>query len=110
RERTVVAVEALEGTDAAIRRGAELGRGAVSVIKVWKPSQDPRLDFPVIGPETVATLAAGGARLLAVEAGRVLVLEREEVAARADAAGVCVIGVADDALPGAADGAAGGGE
>jgi len=94
RERTVLAVEAIEGTDEAIRRGAALGRGAVSVIKVWKPTQDPRLDVPVIGPETIATLAAAGAGLLAVEAGRTLVLERAELVARADAAGVCVLGVA----------------
>jgi DUF1009 family protein len=93
RERTVLAVEAIEGTDAAIRRGAALGGGAVSVVKIWKPSQDPRLDVPVIGPETIATLAGAGARLLAVEAGRTLVLERAEVVARADAAGICVLGV-----------------
>lgn len=97
RERTVLAVEAIEGTDEAIRRGAALGRGAASVLKVWKPTQDPRLDVPVIGPETVTTLAAAGARLLAVEAGRTLVLERAEVAARADAAGICVLGVAEPA-------------
>jgi DUF1009 family protein len=89
----VLAVEAIEGTDAAIRRGGRLGSGAVSVVKVWKPTQDPRLDFPVIGPATLATLIEAGGTLLAVEAGRTLVLEREEVVARADAAGVCVLGV-----------------
>jgi DUF1009 family protein len=97
RERTVLAVEAIEGTDAAIRRGAALSGGPVSVLKVRKPSQDPRLDVPVVGPETIATLAAAGASLLAVEAGRTLVLERAEVVARADAAGVCVLGVAGGA-------------
>jgi DUF1009 family protein len=95
RSRSVLAVEAIEGTDAAIRRGAALAGGGASVLKVWKPSQDPRLDFPVIGPETITTLAEVGAALLAVEAGRTLVLAREEVVARADAAGVCVLGVAD---------------
>lgn len=94
RERTVLAVEAIEGTDEAIRRGAALGGGPVSVLKVHKPSQDPRLDVPVIGPETIATLVEVGARLLAVEAGHTLVLEREAVVARADAAGICVLGVA----------------
>jgi DUF1009 family protein len=97
-DRTVLAVEALEGTDAAIRRAAALGRGRLSVLKVWKPSQDPRLDFPVIGPETIATLVEVGAALLAVEAGRTLVLERAETLARADAAGVCVLGVAGPGL------------
>lgn len=99
RERTVLAVEAIEGTDEAIRRGAALGRGAVSVLKIRKPSQDPRLDVPVVGPETIATLAGAGARLLAIEAGRTLVLERAELVARADAAGVCVLGVAAGASP-----------
>jgi DUF1009 family protein len=93
RDRTVLAVEAIEGTDSAIRRGAALGGGAVSVLKVSKPSQDPRLDVPVIGPETIATLAAAGARLLAVEAGRTLVLERVKVVAAADTAGICLLGV-----------------
>ena len=99
RERTVLAVEAIEGTDEAIRRGAALGGGDVSVLKVSKPSQDPRLDVPVIGPETIATLAAAGARLLAVEAGRTLVLDREAVVAGADAAGICVLGVPEAGLP-----------
>jgi DUF1009 family protein len=97
RERTVLAVVAIEGTDAAIRRGAALGRGGASVLKVWKPSQDPRLDFPVIGPDTIDALAAAGATLLAVEAGRTLVLERDALVRRADAAGVCVLGVAEGA-------------
>ena len=98
RERTVLAVEAIEGTDEAIRRGAALGGGDVSVLKVSKPSQDPRLDVPVIGPETIATLAAAGARLLAIEAGRTLVLERDAVVAGADAAGICVLGVPEEGL------------
>jgi DUF1009 family protein len=98
RERTVLAVEAIEGTDEAIRRGAALGGGDVSVLKVSKPAQDPRLDVPVIGPETIATLAAAGARLLAVEAGRTLVLERDAVVAGADAAGICVLGVPEAGL------------
>ncbi|MCL4684509.1 UDP-2,3-diacylglucosamine diphosphatase LpxI [Myxococcota bacterium] len=93
RERTVLAVEAIEGTDAAIRRGAALGGGDVSVLKVSKPNQDARLDVPVIGPETIVTLAAAGARLLAVEAGRTLVLERAALVSAADAAGICVLGV-----------------
>ena len=103
RERVVLAVEAIEGTDQAIRRGGALGRGAVSVIKVAKPTQDPRLDVPVIGPETIHTLVEAGARLLAVEAGRTLVLERAELVARADAAGICVLGVAGDAAGGDAE-------
>jgi DUF1009 family protein len=97
RARAVLAVEAIEGTDAAIRRGGALGGGEASALKVWKPTQDVRLDFPAIGPDTVSTCAGAGVRLLAVEAGRTLVLERAELVARADAAGICVLGVAGPA-------------
>jgi len=94
RQRTVLAVEAIEGTDAAIRRGGTLGRGRACAVKVWKPDQDPRLDFPTIGPGTVETLRESGVALLAVEAGRTLVLERGELVSRADAHGICILGVA----------------
>jgi len=93
RDRSVLAVEAIEGTDEAIRRGGRLGRGQVCVVKVWKPGQDPRFDFPTVGPATLATLAEAGAALLAVEAGRTMVLERDEVVRRADALGIALLGV-----------------
>lgn len=95
KDQSVLAVEAIEGTDAAVRRGGALGRGGVAVLKVFKPGQDPRFDAPTIGPETIATLALAGATLLAVEAGRTLVLDRDVVVARADAAGVALLGVPD---------------
>lgn len=95
KDKTLLAVEAIEGTDAAIRRGGALGRGGVVVIKIFKPGQDARFDAPTIGPETVATLAEAGAALLAVEAGRTLVLDREEVVRRADAHGIALLGVPD---------------
>ncbi len=93
KERSVLAVEAIDGTDATIRRGGALGRGEVCVVKVWKPGQDPRFDFPTIGPDTVDTLAEAGAALMALEAGCTLVLERDEVVRRADAHGIALLGV-----------------
>ena len=93
RERAVLAVEAIEGTDAALRRGGALARGGACAVKVWKPEQDPRLDYPTIGAATVETLRESGVALLAVEAGRTLVLERDAVVERADAAGICILGV-----------------
>jgi len=93
KDKSVLAVEAIEGTDAAIRRGGALGRGGVAVLKVFKPGQDPRFDAPTIGPETVETLAAAGATLLAVEAQRTLVLERADVVRSADAYGIALLGV-----------------
>lgn len=100
--RAVLAVEAIEGTDEAIRRGVGLGRGGACVVKVAKPQQDPRFDVPVVGVETVRALAAGCGALLAVEAGRTLLLEREALLREADAAGIAVIGVDGRRLPGGA--------
>lgn len=95
RDRAVLAVEAIEGTDAAIRRGGELGRAGACVVKVAKPKQDPRFDLPAIGTDTLDALLEARATVLAVEAGRTLVLDREALTARADAAGVAVLGVSE---------------
>jgi hypothetical protein len=93
RERAVLALEAIEGTDAAIRRGAALGGPGVCVVKVAKPRQDPRFDVPVVGPDTLAVLVEVKASVLAVEAGRTLVLDGEELVHRADRAGIALVGV-----------------
>lgn len=92
RDGAVLALEAIEGTDAAIARGAALapGRGVV-VVKVAKPRQDPRFDMPAIGLETLKVLGAGGA--LAFEAGSTVVLDRDELAREADARGIPVVGI-----------------
>ena len=96
RHGTVLAVEAFEGTDAAIRRGGALAgkKGGATLGKVSKPNQDLRFDVPVIGPRTLQT--AGEARLAAigVEAGKTLLLEREEIVRLANLHGVSVVGVA----------------
>ncbi|RMD81173.1 MAG: LpxI family protein, partial [Lentisphaerae bacterium] len=75
----VLAVEAFEGTDAAIRRGGELGRGDVVVVKLAKSRQDYRFDVPCVGLQTVESLKNAGAAALAVEAGITLFLNKEEV-------------------------------
>lgn len=91
RERAVMAVEAIEGTDEAIRRGGHLGDGEVTVVKVAKPAQDVRFDVPTIGPDTIAAMAESGATCLAAEAGMTLVLDQDEVVAAAERAGISVI-------------------
>ena len=95
RRGTVLAVEAFEGTDAAVRRGGALAgkKGGATLGKVSKPNQDLRFDVPVIGPRTLQT--AGEARLAAigVEAGKTLLLEREEIVRLANLHGISVIGV-----------------
>jgi hypothetical protein len=85
----------IEGTDEAVRRGCALGRGGACVVKVAKPSQDPRFDVPAVGLETLRVLREGGGAILAFEAGATLVLEREALVAEADAAGIALLGVAD---------------
>ena len=93
KDRAVLAVEAIEGTDAAIRRGGAIAPGAC-VVKVAKPSQDPRFDVPTIGPGTVAVLAEANVAALAIEAGATVVLEREAVVREADRLGIAIVAVA----------------
>jgi len=84
-KQAVLAVEAIEGTDEAIKRGGLLGSGEAAVIKVAKPNQDLRFDVPAVGPDTLETMKASGCNLLVVEAEKTLMFERRrffEVAAR----------------------------
>ncbi len=98
RHGVIAAVEAVEGTTATIERGAALaGRGAI-VVKAVASDHDYRFDLPAVGPDTIDAAACGGARVLAMEAGRVALLERERALARAKGAGLVVVGV-DDAWP-----------
>lgn len=89
----VVAVEGIEGTDATIRRAGQLVNGDIVVVKACKPTQDLRFDLPAIGPDTIRTIVEMRGRVLAVEAGRTVVLDRAEMLALADAAGLAVVAV-----------------
>jgi DUF1009 family protein len=91
--RVVIAVEALEGTDATIRRAQTLAGRDLVVVKAAAPDQDRRFDLPVIGLETVTSLQQGGVSCLAVEAGTTLLLDRAALIAAANAAGMCLVGV-----------------
>ncbi len=93
RDRAVVAVEAIEGTDAAIRRGGELAHEKAVVVKVRKPGQDFRFDLPAIGTKTIATMTEVGAVVLAVEKGQALLFDADRVIKAADLAGIAVVGV-----------------
>jgi DUF1009 family protein len=78
--RAVIAVEAVEGTDACIRRaGALCKSGGFTVVKVAKPQQDMRFDVPTIGLGTLETMATAGAKVLAVEAGRTIIIDEPQV-------------------------------
>ena len=89
---TVLAVEAFEGTNEAIKRGGAMGKGRAVVVKVSKPNQDFRFDVPVIGPATIDTAAAAGVIAIVVEAGKTLFLGIDEVFAKCDELGVTVVG------------------
>ena len=92
RRRTILAVEALEGTDAAIRRGCAYGRGAV-VVKVNRRLQDMRFDLPAIGASTVEAVVAGRAAVLALEAGSTVMLNRPDLIAAANANRLSLVGI-----------------
>lgn len=93
-DRACVAVEAMEGTDATIERAAALSNGrTLTVVKVSKPSQDMRFDVPVVGVKTIEVMARANARLLAIDAGKTLLFERETLLARAAQHGIAITGV-----------------
>ncbi len=89
---TVLAVEAFEGTNEAIRRGGALAGGNAVVVKVAKPKQDMRFDVPIIGVQTVQIAAEAKVSVIAVEAGRTLLLERDAIIAAAEHAQVSIVG------------------
>jgi len=92
KDRAVLAVEAIEGTDETIRRGGLLGKGGVTVVKVAKPNQDMRFDVPAVGLETLNRLIEVEAGALAFEAGKTVFLDRDEFVRKADRAGIALVG------------------
>jgi hypothetical protein len=96
KNRAIMAVEAIEGTDACIRRGGQLGRGGVTVAKSAKPKQDMRFDVPGVGPDTIDSMVAAGAVALVFEANRTLVVDREVMVEKADQHGMTIVAMAGD--------------
>ena len=97
KSRMVLAVEAVEGTDAALRRGGALAQGGAVAVKVSKPGQDLRFDVPAVGPTSIAVCREAGVAVLALEAGRTLLLERAALVEAADRSGIALVGVSADA-------------
>lgn len=96
RAKACVAIEAMEGTDATIRRAGELANGKLTVVKVAKPGQDMRFDVPVVGVPTIETMIAAGATCLSVTAGKTLIFDREKVIRLANDKKIAVIGSPDE--------------
>ena len=93
RDRACVAIEAMEGTDAVIRRAGELASGRLTVVKIAKPDQDMRFDVPVVGLSTIQTMIAAAATCLCLTAGKTLMFERDEVIKLADQKGIAITAV-----------------
>ena len=96
KNRAIMAVEAIEGTDACIRRGGLLGRGSVTVAKSAKPQQDMRFDVPGVGPDTIDSMIQAGAVALVIEAGRTLVVDREKMLEKADQQAITIVAMPGD--------------
>ena len=90
---SVLAVEAIDGTDATIERGGRLGQGKAVVVKVCKPNQDERFDIPAVGTDTIEIMHHADAKVLAVEAGKAVVFDREEMIGLADRYGISITAV-----------------
>jgi DUF1009 family protein len=88
----VVAVEAMEGTDALIGRAGQLAGAGVRIVKVAKPNQDMRFDVPVVGVSTIDAMKAAGATVLSVDAGKTLMIDGDAIVKAADEAGICIVG------------------
>ena len=91
RKKTVLALEAIDGTDETILRGGRLGREGAVVVKVSKPNQDLRFDVPTVGIETLKAMSQVNASVLAVEAGKTLMFERPEMITYADKVGISIV-------------------
>jgi hypothetical protein len=99
KDRAAVALEGMEGTDEVIRRAGRIAGPGTVVVKVAKPKQDMRFDVPVVGPGTLAAMREAGARTLALDSGRTLLLDRPAFLAEAERDGVAVFGLSPEGPP-----------
>src|SRR5207302_7736966 len=93
RSRACVAIEAMEGTDATVKRAGQLARGRLTVVKVAKPDQDMRFDVPVVGLPTIESMVASGATCLCLTAGKTLIFDREEMTVLANKNKIAIIAI-----------------
>jgi len=100
KNRAVMAIEAIEGTDEAIRRGGMLGGGDTVVVKLKRPHQDTRYDLPVVGIETLRVMNLVKAKVLAIEARKTIILHKDDFIRTANEMGISVVGVSQKVLQG----------
>ena len=96
KEKAVLAVEGIDGTDATILRGGKLGKGGAIVIKTSKPIQDLRFDVPAVGPNTIQTMIEAGASVLVLEAGKTIMFDREEMIRLANKNKISIVAISED--------------
>ncbi|MFH1779365.1 MAG: UDP-2,3-diacylglucosamine diphosphatase LpxI [Candidatus Omnitrophota bacterium] len=93
KDKAVIAVEGIEGTDEMIKRGGKLGGVGTTVIKVARPNQDMRFDIPVVGPRTIRSMIKAKTKCLAIEAKRTLIIDRAETISQAERRGISIVAV-----------------
>ena len=93
KEKAIVAIEAMEGTDKTIERGGRIAHFGAVVVKTSKPEQDHRFDIPVVGPRTIETMARVKAACLAIEAGKTLIIDGERTIELANKSSICIVGM-----------------
>ena len=98
KNQAVMALEAIEGTDACILRGGFLGKGGVIVAKTAKPAQDNRFDMPSVGTTTLTSMIHAGATGIVIEAGRTLLVDRKRTLAMADEKGITIVSMSESEL------------
>lgn len=98
KNRAVMALEAIEGTDACILRGGFLGKGGVIVAKTAKPAQDNRFDMPSVGTTTLTSMIHAGATGIVIEAGRTLLVDRKRTLAMAEEKGITIVSMSESEL------------
>lgn len=98
KNRAVMALEAIEGTDACILRGGFLGKGGVVVAKTAKPAQDNRFDMPSVGTTTLTSMVHAGATGIVIEAGRTLLVDRKRTLAMAEEKGITIVSMSESEL------------
>ena len=98
KDKAIVAIEAMEGTDRTILRGGKIAQDGAVVVKMSKPDQDLRFDVPVIGPHTLKAMIRSKAKCLGIESGKTLIIDREHCVKIANKSGVSIVGVQLDSF------------
>ncbi|MCB9719371.1 MAG: UDP-2,3-diacylglucosamine diphosphatase LpxI [Candidatus Omnitrophica bacterium] len=93
KDKAIVAIEAMEGTDRTILRGGQIAKQGAVVVKMSKPDQDLRFDVPVVGPRTIRHMRKSRCACLAIESAKTIIIDQDKTVRLADKAGICIVAV-----------------